>query len=106
MTRNGSGSGYSTPAIVVWRSSIASSIALWVLALERLTSSSNTMLACTGPSCVVNELVSASKICVPMMSLGNRSGVHWMRRKLPPTDPASTRAAVVLARPGTLSSSR
>ncbi len=43
--------------MVVWRSSIASSIALWVLALERLISSSSTMLVCTGPSWVTNELV-------------------------------------------------
>ena len=60
MTRNGSGSGYSTPAMVVWRSSIASSIALWVFALERLISSSSTMLVCTGPSRVTNALVAAS----------------------------------------------
>ncbi len=60
ITRNGSGIGYTVPAMVVWRSSIASSIALWVLALERLISSSSTTLACTGPSWVTNEVVAAS----------------------------------------------
>ena len=65
--------------MVVWRSSIASSIALCVLALDRLISSSSTMLVCTGPSWVTNEFVADSYTWVPMMSLGSRSGVHWMR---------------------------
>ena len=34
------------------------------------------------------------------MSLGSRSGVHWMRANPPSIDSATTRAAVVLARPG------
>ena len=62
--------------MVVWRSSIASSMALWVLALERLISSSRTMLVCTGPSWVTKVLVADSYTWVPMMSLGSRSGVH------------------------------
>ena len=57
---NGAGSGYITPPIEVWRSCIASSIALWVLALERLISSSRTKLAWTGPSRVVNVAVDGS----------------------------------------------
>src|SRR5713226_8022393 len=36
----------------------------------------------------------------PVMSDGSRSGVHWMRRKLPPTDVASARASMVLPVPG------
>ncbi|SKU67982.1 Uncharacterised protein [Mycobacteroides abscessus subsp. abscessus] len=38
------------------------------------------MLACTGPSWVLNVPFEASKIWVPMISLGSKSGVHWMRR--------------------------
>jgi hypothetical protein len=41
------------------------------------------------------------KIWVPMMSLGIRSGVHWMREKEPEMPEASAEAAVVFARPGT-----
>src|SRR5689334_6736608 len=41
---------------------------------------------------------------VPMMSEGTRSGVNWMRWKLPPTATASVSAASVLATPGTPSS--
>ena len=48
------------PPMEVCRSCIASSMALWVLALERLISSSRTMLACTGPSCVTKVPLAAS----------------------------------------------
>ncbi len=64
------------------------------------------MLVCTGPSWVTKELVAASYTWVPMMSLGNRSGVHWMRLNPPWMDSAITRAAVVFASPGTLSMRR
>ena len=93
-----------TPPIEVWRSCIASNIALWVLALERLISSRRTKLACTGPRRVSNSPVDGSNTCVPRMSLGNRSGVHWMRTNEALTAWASVAAAVVLASPGTLSS--
>ncbi len=83
---------------------MASSMADWVLALDRLISSSRTMLAWTGPSWVVISPVEELRIWVPTMSLGMRSGVHWMRRKEPETAEASVWAAVVLARPGTDSS--
>ena len=95
-----------TPPIEVWRSCIASSIADCVLAELRLISSSSTTLACTGPSWVENVPVVASKTWVPTMSDGSRSGVHWMRLNAPPTASARVCAAVVLARPGTDSTSR
>ncbi|BAS09356.1 hypothetical protein AHiyo4_27780 [Arthrobacter sp. Hiyo4] len=38
------------------------------------------------------------------MSLGSRSGVHWIRRNSALTASATVWAAVVFARPGTLSS--
>src|SRR5215475_3475636 len=41
---------------------------------------------------------------VPTMSAGTRSGVNWMRAKLPPTTLASVSTASVLATPGTPSS--
>ena len=103
-TMNGAGSGYITPPIDVWRSCIASNIALCVLALERLISSSSTKLAWTGPSRVSNVAVCGSYTWVPRMSLGSRSGVHWMRTNEALTAQASVAAAVVLASPGTLSS--
>ena len=39
------------------------------------------------------------------MSDGNRSGVNWMRRKLQPSAAANALTSVVLATPGTPSSS-
>jgi hypothetical protein len=41
----------------------------------------------------------------PVMSLGSKSGVHWMRRKSSPMESASARASIVLPTPGTSSSS-
>ena len=61
-------------------------------------------MACTGPSCVVKVPVSYEYICVPTMSLGIRSGVHWIREKVPDIAEAIVVAAVVLAKPGTDSS--
>jgi len=43
---------------------------------------------------------------VPTMSLGIRSGVNWMRLKVPPTSRAIVRASSVFAVPGTPSISR
>ncbi len=59
-TMNGAGKRCICPPIEVCRSCIASSMALWVLAEARLTSSRSTKLAWTGPSRVSNELVRAS----------------------------------------------
>ncbi|CKT35796.1 Uncharacterised protein [Mycobacterium tuberculosis] len=42
---------------------------------------------------------------VPMMSVGTRSGVNWMRENVPPTTRAKVSTANVLATPGTPSSS-
>src|SRR6185312_6418289 len=41
------------------------------------------------------------QIRVPTRSAGTRSGVNWMRRKVPPSTVASVRTVSVLARPGT-----
>ena len=101
ITMNGFGSGMRWPPIVVAPSAMASSIADWVLALERLISSSSTKLAWIGPICVVKRCVEKSKTCVPTRSDGMRSGVHCTRLNDPETAVARVWAAVVLARPGT-----
>ena len=98
---NGLGRRWLTPPIVVCPSCIASSIADWVFALERLISSSRTRFAWTGPSWVTISPEAWFQICEPTMSLGIRSGVHWMRWNEPETAEARVCAAVVLARPGT-----
>ena len=101
ITMNGLGRAMRSPPMVLAPSAMASSMADWVLALERLISSSSTKLAWIGPTCVVNFCVAKSKTCVPTISDGMRSGVHWMRLNVPDTEVARVCAAVVLARPGT-----
>ena len=39
----------------------------------------------------------------PVTSLGSRSGVNWMREKVPPMEAAMERASIVLPTPGTSS---
>ena len=70
-----------------------------------MISSASRKLANTGPSSVSNFALSGRKMRVPTRSEGTRSGVNWMRRKLPPTAEASVLMVSVLARPGTPSSS-
>ena len=68
--------------------------------VARLTSSASTTLAKIGPG--TNSKVRSFwlKMLDPVMSEGKRSGVHWMRRKVPPTDVARARASMVLPVPG------
>ena len=101
MTMNGFGSAMHWPPMVVAPSAMASSMADWVFAFERLISSSSTKLAWIGPICVENFCVAKSKTWVPTRSDGIRSGVHCTRLNDPDTEVASVCAAVVLARPGT-----
>ena len=101
ITMNGFGRAMRSPPIVVAPSAIASSIADWVFAFERLISSSSTKFAWIGPICVVNFCEAKSNTCVPTRSEGMRSGVHCTRLNVPDTEVASVCAAVVLARPGT-----
>ena len=90
--------------MVTCRSCIASSSALCTLAGARLISSASTQLAKMGPRLMLNSPVRGLKICVPITSAGNRSGVNWMRWKLSRSPCANVRTASVLARPGTPSS--
>ena len=70
----------------------------------RLISSASTMLAKTGP---VDELNSrrppapSCRMSVPVMSIGIRSGVNWMRLNFSDIVSASLLTSSVLARPGT-----
>ena len=71
---------------MIWYSCMACKSAAWVLGGVRLISSASTMLAKMGPW--TNRKLrlpvdwSSSMISVPVMSLGIRSGVNWMRLNL------------------------
>src|SRR5438270_574442 len=58
------------------------------------------MLAKIGPGMNSNVRSFWLKTLAPVTSDGSRSGVHWMRRNLPPTDVASARASMVFPVPG------
>jgi len=60
----------------------------------------STMLAKIGPGTKVKVSSFWLKMLEPVMSEGSRSGVHWMRLKVPPTDVAKARASIVLPVPG------
>src|SRR5215211_6640016 len=105
-TRNGSGTGWLVLPMVTWCSCITSSRADWTLAGARLISSASRKLQNTGPSSVSKPPWSGRQILVPTRSEGTRSGVNWMRWKLPPNTWAKVAMVRVLASPGTPSSSR
>ena len=102
-TMNGSGIWCVTPSTVTWRSSIASSSADCVFGVARLISSASTTCAMIGPGRNSKSPVFWLKIDTPLTSLGSRSGVNWMRRKLHPAEMARLRARIVLPTPGTSS---
>ena len=90
---------------LTWRSCIASSSADCTLAGARFISSASTRLRNTGPGRNSKVPVSARNTSVPVRSAGSRSGVNWMRWKSASSSSASVFTAVVLARPGTPSTS-
>src|SRR5690606_9733168 len=108
-TKNGRGSGIVCPAAVTCRSCIASSSAACVRGGVRLISSARTMFAKIGPFTNRKRrapvAASSSRISVPVMSLGTRSGVNWIRRNSSAIASAIERIMSVLARPGTPTSS-
>ena len=61
------------------------------------------MLANTGPGLNSNSRRSWLNALTPVMSLGSRSGVNWMRRTEQSVDRASALASIVLPTPGTSS---
>jgi hypothetical protein len=86
---------------------MASSRADWVLGVARLISSARTMLANTGPGWKLSSRPPSgrsTRIEVPTMSAGMRSGVNWTRAKERSTAEARVRIISVLPRPGTPSS--
>ena len=73
------------PTTVTFCSCIASSIAACVFGGARLISSASTMLAKTGPWTNWNSRRPSApswRMSVPVMSIGIRSGVNWMRLNL------------------------
>ena len=85
MTRNGDGTGCVSWPIVTCRSCITSSSADCTFAGARLISSASRKLQKTGPSSVSKSAELGRKTRVPTRSDGTRSGVNWIRWKLPPS---------------------
>ncbi len=104
-TRNGLGRGKLSSPRVTCRSSMASSRAACTLEGARLISSASSRFAKMGPRLGVKVSCLGSKMRVPTTSLGSRSGVNWMRRKLVWLAEASVLMVRVFARPGRPSSS-
>ena len=68
-------------ATVTWCSCIASSREDWVFGVARLISSASTRLAKIGPGWNLKTRLppSSTRMLVPVMSAGMRSGVNWIR---------------------------
>ena len=94
-------SAWVSRSMVTARSCMAWSSALWVLAGARLISSASKNVVNTGPLTRLNALRWKSKMFVPVMSAGMRSGVNWMRLESVPRTCARVRTNKVLATPGT-----
>src|SRR4051812_15025746 len=94
------------PSTVTCCSAIASSSADWAFGNARFTSSTSSTFAKTGPARNSKVRVCGFQMERPVMSVGCRSGVHWMRETTAPSMlPAIVRASTVFAVPGTSSSS-
>src|SRR5438132_3609984 len=104
-TRNGSSSGYVRPPAVTRCSCIACRSAACVFGGVRLLSSARSTCANTGPDTKRNArrpvVWSSSSTSVPVMSLGIRSGVNWMRLKVRESASANVEMSRVFASPGT-----
>ena len=101
ITRNGDGTACVSWPIVTCRSCITSSSADCTFAGARLISSASRKLQKTGPSSVSKSAELGRKTRVPTRSEGTRSGVNWIRWKLPPSTCAVVLIVSVFARPGT-----
>ena len=93
------------PPAVTWRSCIASSSAACVFGGVRLISSARITFAKTGPFTYRSARSpverSSSITSVPVMSLGIRSGVNWIRLNFRLSVSASVEISNVFASPGT-----
>src|SRR5262245_9178727 len=103
ITKNGSGRLYVSCPTVTWRSCIACKRAAWVFGGVRLISSASTIWAKIGPLTKRNSRLPelSSRMVVPVMSDGIRSGVNWMRLNWTSRICAIELTISVLARPGT-----
>src|SRR5436190_2257134 len=102
-TKNGSSRAYFSPATVTWCSCIASSSAACVLGGVRLISSARMTLAKRGPltNCIRRRPSPvSSRISVPVMSAGIKSGVNWIRWNFRWKTCAIVRTSKVFASPG------
>ncbi len=93
------------PSIVTWRSSMASSSALWVLARRAVDLVAQQHIGEDRALAQPELAVPISKTCVPITSEGIRSGVNWTRLNSAWVRAAIVLAISVLAVPGTPSSS-
>jgi len=82
---------------------MASSSADWVFGVARLISSASSTWVKMGPARNANSFVRRSRIDVPVMSVGMRSGVNCTRWNDNPSRFANRRTRVVLPTPGTSS---
>jgi len=104
-TKNGFCSSWRLPPTVHWYSCIASSSAACVFGGVRLISSARITFAKIGPGRNLNSRRPVARsswiTSVPVMSLGIRSGVNWMRLNDSDSTFDSVEISSVLARPGT-----
>src|SRR5438067_10206082 len=77
-----------------------SSSAAWVFGEARLTSSTSSRLANTGPGRNSNSLAFWLKTLTPVTSEGSRSGVNWRRENEQSSERASALASIVFPTPG------
>src|SRR6266852_4526266 len=97
---NGRPSGYETPSPVTWLSCMHSSSAACVFGDARLTSSTSSRFANTGPGRNSNRFERWSYTFTPVTSVGSRSGVNWRRENEQSSERASAFASIVLPTPG------
>lgn len=100
ITRNPGDRGRVWPPAVTCRSPIASRSADCTFGGARLISSTSRSVLKTGPGRNSIRRSLGWKTWVPVMSAGMRSGVHWIRAKLPASPDDRRRTARVLASPG------
>lgn len=81
-TLNTSGSCLVSPAMVTWRSCMASRSADWTFAGARFNSSARTKSEKIGPSFTRKLPLFGLKISAHRISAGSKSGVNWIRLKL------------------------
>src|SRR3954464_4209318 len=88
------------PSTVTCASCMHSRSADCVFGDARLTSSTSRRFAKTGPCRKSNSFVRWSKTLTPVMSVGSRSGVNWIRENVQSSERASAFASIVLPTPG------